>query len=83
MKKSDWAAIILIVAIVGIASYFVVGTIMPSPSENPQTIPIATGFTSDITEPDTAVFNSDAINPTVRITIGNQGDERPFNLGDD
>ena len=83
MKKSDWAAIILIVALVGIASYFVVGAIMPSPSENPQSVPIATGITSDIVEPSKEIFNADAINPTVRITIGNQSDERPFNLGDD
>ncbi len=83
MKKSDWAAIILIVALVGIASYFVVGAIMPSPSENPQSVPIATEITSDIVEPSKEIFNSDAINPTVRITIGNQSDERPFNLGDD
>ena len=83
MKKSDWAAIILIVALVGIASYFVVGAIMTSPSENPQSVPIATEITSDIVEPSKEIFNSDAINPTVRITIGNQSDERPFNLGDD
>ena len=83
MKKSDWAAIILIVALVGIASYFVVGALMPSPSENPQSVPIATEITSDIVEPSKEIFNSDAINPTVRITIGNQSDERPFNLGDD
>ena len=83
MKKSDWAAIILIVALVGIASYFVVGAIMPSPSENPQSVPIATEITSDIVEPSKEIFSSDAINPTVRITIGNQSDERPFNLGDD
>lgn len=83
MKKSDWAAIILIVALVGIASYFVVGAIMPSPSENPQSVPIATEITSDIVEPSKEIFNADAINPTVRITIGNQSDERPFNLGDD
>ncbi len=83
MKKSDWAAIILIVALVGIASYFVVGALMPSPSENPQSVPIATEITSDIVEPSKEIFNADAINPTVRITIGNQSDERPFNLGDD
>lgn len=83
MKKSDWAAIILIVAIVGIASYFIVNAIMPTPSEAPQSVPIATKITSDIVEPSKEIFNSDAINPTVRITIGNQSDERPFNLGDD
>ena len=39
MKKSDWAAIILIVALVGVASYFIVGAIMPSPADNLQTVP--------------------------------------------
>lgn len=83
MKKSDWAAIILIVALVGVASYFIVGAIMPSPSDNPQDIPIAPSISQSVTEPSDKVFNVEAINPTVKSTIGNQSDQQPFNLGDD
>ena len=83
MKKSDWAAIILIVALVGLASYFIVGMIMPSPEENLQSVPVVTEITDTVAEPSDKVFNQRAINPTVRTTIGEQGGGKPFDLGDD
>lgn len=83
MKKSDWAAIILIVALVGVASYFIVGAIMPSPADNLQTVPIASEITDAVADPSTKVFNDQAINPTVKTTIGDQGGQQPFDVGDD
>ena len=50
MKKSDWAAIILIVALVGLASYFIVGMVMPSPEENLQSVPVVTEITDTVAE---------------------------------
>lgn len=78
MKKSDWALIILIVALVGVASYFIVGALMPSPKDNPQTVPVAASFSGDIVDPSNKIFNSSAINPTVEVTIGNQSNQTPF-----
>lgn len=83
MKKSDWAAIILIVGLVGFASYFIVSSIMPSPKDNPQSVPIAPTISSDVQKPSGRIFNSQAINPTVRTTIGDQSNQQPFNLGED
>ena len=83
MKKSDWAAIILIVALVGVASYFIVGAIMPSPADNLQTVPIASEVTDTVADPSAKVFNDQAINPTVKTTIGDQGGQQPFDVGDD
>lgn len=83
MKKSDWAAIILIVALVGVASYFIVGAIMPSPADNLQTVPIASEITDAVVDPSAKVFNDQAINPTVKTTIGDQGGQQPFDVGDD
>ncbi|MGE5309630.1 MAG: hypothetical protein ACM3JF_00950 [Sphaerimonospora mesophila] len=81
MKKTDWAMVILIVAIVGVASYFVVGALLPSPGENPETVETATAISSDYKTPSEKNFSADAINPTVKVTIGNQGGEEPFTLG--
>ena len=81
MKKSDWALILLIVTIVGIASYFVVDTLLPTPGANPETVETAEAISSSIVTPDATVFGEDAINPTVKITVGNQGGEQPFILG--
>lgn len=80
MRKSDWAAIILIVAIVGLTSYFVVGAIMPSPADSLQTAQIAPTIESKVDEPDKKIFSDTAINPTVRTTIGDQSNQHPFNL---
>jgi len=82
MKKTDWALVILIVAIVGVASYFVVSAILPAPNENPQTVPTAEPITSDVVTPSKEIFSENSINPTVRVTIGNQSDQPPFTLGE-
>ena len=82
MKKSDWALIVLIVAIVGVASYFIANALLPAPTKNPQTVPTAEAITSTIAEPSEKIFNKEAINPTVRVTIGDQSDRPPFTLGE-
>ena len=73
--------VIVIVAVVGVASYFIVGAIIPSPGANPETVETATAITSSYDAPNEKNFSSDAINPTVKVTIGNQGGEEPFTLG--
>lgn len=80
MKKSDWALLILIVALVGVASYFVVGALLPAPGENPETVKTAAAILESIDEPSERVFGPNAINPTVKVTIGNQGGGQPFTL---
>lgn len=82
MKKTDWAAIVLIVALVGVASYLIVGAVMPSPKDNPQSVPIATEITDTVDKPSKEIFSNDAINPTVRTTIGEQGGQQPFDIGE-
>lgn len=81
MKKSDWALVILIVAVVGIAAYFIVNAILPSPTDNLQTAETAPVITSNVETPSDQIFNENAINPTVKVTIGDQGGQQPFSLG--
>ena len=81
MKKSDWAMIVLIVAIAGIASYFAASALLPDPTKNPQTVPTAEPITAEVSEPSEKIFNENAINPTVRVTIGDQNVRPPFSLG--
>lgn len=71
MKKTDFAMIILIASIsVGIA--FAVVSAIPGLklSSEPVKIKTVEKYTSDLSEPDPTVFNKDAINPTVDVTIG-------------
>lgn len=81
MKKADWALIILIVAVVGIAGYFAVNAIVPPPNKDLEKVETATQILPGIAPPSPTVFNEDAINPTVKVRIGDQGDQQPFSLG--
>ena len=81
MKKTDWALVVLIVAVVGIAGYFVVNAIVPPPNKTLEKVETATRILPEITPPNKSIFNEDAINPTVKVRIGDQGDQQPFSLG--
>lgn len=78
MRKSDWALVFLIVGMVGFASYFIVNAIMPVDSDNPVSVPTAAKINTAVDEPAETVFNDNAINPTVRSSIGDQSNKQPF-----
>ena len=69
MKKTDIAMIILIAAISVTAAFFITKSIMGDPSEEVVKVPTAEKFTSEVATPDPAVFNSNAINPAVKIEL--------------
>jgi hypothetical protein len=81
VKKADWALIVIIVTIVGVVSWFVVGALVPPPTETPETVKTAVPISADIDKPNPTVFSADAINPTVKTTIGDQNSTPPFTLG--
>lgn len=70
MKKSDIAMIILIASISILVSYFVAKAIVGDVQNESVQVKTAEAITTDIVQPDTSVFNSDAINPTVEVIIG-------------
>lgn len=72
MKKSDIAMIVLIAALsIGVA-FLVVGSIpgLNLSSTSSEKVKTIDRYDAEIAEPDTDVFNSTALNPTVDITIG-------------
>jgi hypothetical protein len=61
MKKSDWALVILITAVVGVISWFVIGSILPDiENESVKTIP---EITANIDAPANNVMLYDADRP--------------------
>ncbi len=71
MKSTDIAMVILIASVsVGIA--FAVVSAIPSLKQSDEAVKVKTidPYSADINEPDETVFNSNAINPTVDVTIG-------------
>ncbi|MCL2869288.1 hypothetical protein FWF48_00545 [Candidatus Saccharibacteria bacterium] len=71
MKKTDIAAVILIAAFSVLIAYFVAKAIIGDPAQESVQVNTATRITSALSNPNKDVFNSDSINPTVEVVIGN------------
>ena len=71
MKKSDIAMIILIASISVLVAYFVAKAVIGDVQNESVQVKTTDPITTEVMEPDPTVFNSDAINPTVEVIIGN------------
>ena len=72
MKKSDIAMIILIASISVLIAYFVAKAIVGDVQNETVKVKTTDAISTNITEPDKSVFNTNAINPTVEVIIGDQ-----------
>ncbi len=70
MKKSDIAALIFVASISVIIAYFVAGAFIGNPGEDTTTVKTLSEISAEVEEPDSSIFNEDAINPTVEVFIG-------------
>lgn len=71
MKSTDIAMIILIASVsVGIAYAAVSAVPGLKLSDDPVKVKTINEYSADIQDPDPQVFNKDALNPTVDVTIG-------------
>ncbi len=71
MKKTDIAMIILIVAVSAAVAYGIVSAIPGLKlSNDPVKVKTIEKYSAEVAKPDPKIFNKDAINPTVDVTIG-------------
>lgn len=75
MKKSDIAMIILIASISMLVAYFAAKALVGDVQNQSVKVKTTEKISTDVTEPDPKVFNSNAINPTVEVIIGNQNNQ--------
>lgn len=73
MKKSDIAMIILIASVSVLVAYFAAKAIVGDVQNQSVQVKTAEPITTEVPEPDSTVFNKDAINPTVEVIIGDDG----------
>ena len=78
MKQNDVAAIVLIVAISAVISYFVANAVIGQPKNNPVQVEQVTAIGATFPTPDPRIFNDKAIDPTVKINGTGQATDRPF-----
>ncbi len=77
MKQKDVALIIVIVFVGGIMSFFISNKFISSPKHDLKAAKIEP-ITSEFTEPSSAYYNKDSINPTQLIRINDNKNEKPF-----
>lgn len=78
MKQKDIALIIVIAFIAGIISYFISGMIFSKPAEMKTEVEVVEAISADFPQADQRYFNTNSINPTQLIQIGNQNNQQPF-----
>ncbi|NCO10790.1 hypothetical protein GW930_02715 [Candidatus Saccharibacteria bacterium] len=74
MKKNDIATIVLIAAASVIVAFFATNTIFENIATEEVRVRTIEPMTTEIAEPDPAIFNEDAINPTVEVQIDADGE---------
>ena len=77
MKQQDVAILIIIVFVTGIFAFFISGKFI-SPSDKKEKAEVVVAITDEFNAPSADVFNSTAINPTVRIEIAPNNNAQPF-----
>lgn len=78
MKQKDIALIIVIVAVSGVASFFLSNWLFASPDKREQKVEKVEAITADFPTPDRKYFNNQSIDPTQLIQIGESTNPNPF-----
>jgi hypothetical protein len=77
MKQQDIAIVIIIVFMAGIFSFFITSKFI-TPSDKKLTAEVVTPISTEFPLPDNKVFNDKAVNPTVKIEIAPNNNDKPF-----
>ena len=78
MKKNDIAAVVLIVALAGVISYFVANAVIGNPKNDPVQVESVTPIAPTFPTPDSRVFNDKSVDPTVEVNGDGQSTNQPF-----
>lgn len=70
MKQSDIFSIILVASIGTLAAFFVCDALLGDPDERATSFKVIAPISKELTQPNSEVFNPDAINPTVEVYVG-------------
>lgn len=72
MKKTDIAMIVLIASLSALVAYFAAQALIGDTQNESVVVETIEPISTEVSQPDTSVFNKDAINPTVEVIIGGQ-----------
>jgi flagellar basal body-associated protein FliL len=80
MKKNEIAILLIVVGLVVMGTYSIINMLFGTSALKPVDVEKAEAIQASIVTPDQKVFNKDALNPAVTITIGNQSNQQPFTV---
>ena len=75
------AMVLLIFSVVAFSTYLLVNTFISQASLKPVDVETAEKIEATVVEPSEKVFSEGAINPTVKVKIGDQSNQQPFTIG--
>ena len=70
MKRADIAMIVLIASISILVAFFATKALFGDNANTAVKVKTVDKINASITEPSTAIFNKDAINPTCKVNVG-------------
>lgn len=79
MKQKDIAMIMVIAFVSAIVSLVVSRLLFTTPQNQEQQVEVVPAITANFPPPDSRYFNSNSIDPTQLIQIGNNNNTNPFN----
>lgn len=78
MKQKDIVLIIGIAVVSGIVSFVISAKLFVTPKNRQQQVEVVDVINSDFQKPSTKYFNSDSIDTTQLVTIGDNNNQNPF-----
>lgn len=78
MKQKDIALIIVVIFFSGVIAFLLTEYVLLPKKERKLTVQKVDSISSEFKEPDSKVFNPQAINPTKLIQIGDSSNQDPF-----
>lgn len=82
MKRNEIALLILIVGVVGLITYFALNSLLAGMSPKSVDVEVADPISSTLIDMESLnknLFVEGAYNPTIKVTIGDQANQQPFN----
>ncbi len=79
MKQKDLVLIIVVVIVSGVFSLVLSNLLFASPKNRQEKVEVVEPITAEFNKPDQKYFNSESIDPTQIIKIGDSSNNQPFN----
>ena len=79
MKQKDILLIVVVVIVAGVVALLFSKLVISTPKNRQEKVEVVDAITSEFNQPDKKYFNTQSVNPTKLIRIGDNVNQKPFN----